>query len=112
MSTSEEYKDLAKCKTVQGEIAFAHFLEKGGYIFIQWSDSEECWDYYLFDDEGAYVDGGQFESDGDGNKIWTAFDAIAMVASDDKGIYDIDDDDEVEFLDPDDGFEMLQESGA
>lgn len=97
-----EFKEEAR----SGEEAFVHLLIKGGYVFIQWSDSENGWDYYIADDDMEYKDGGQFLTDGDGAEIENAYDALSTLLYDEYGIYDIDDDDEVEFLDPEERYDI------
>lgn len=100
--TSTEFKEMAKTE----DTAFVRLLQKDALIFMQWSDSEECWDYYIYDTDETYRDGGQFETDEDGHEIENAYDAISQVAYDIFRIYEIDDDSEVEFLDPEDGMEL------
>lgn len=107
--TSAEYKELAQGDTRDNELAFVHMLKKGGYVFIQWSDSEECWDYYIYDEDREYIDGGQFESgtdEPDAAPLPTAYEALKSLLYDEYGIYDIDDEEEVEFLDPEEGAEL------
>lgn len=102
MTTSQEYREAAKTE----DWAFARFTIKEALIFVQWSDSEGCWDYYIYDADETYRDGGQFETDGEGHEIENAYDALSQIAYDEFKVYDLEDDEEVEFLDPEEGMEL------
>ena len=65
--TSTEFKEMAKTE----DTAFVRLLQKDALIFMQWSDSEECWDYYIYDTDETYRDGGQFEKTGTKSRTHT-----------------------------------------
>lgn len=39
--------------------------DNGNTLQVQWSDSEQCWDYTFYDDEGEEIDGGQLGGEDD-----------------------------------------------
>lgn len=100
--TSEEFKDRARAE----EEAFVYMPMNGGYAYIQWSDDEGCWDYYLWNENKDYEDGGQFETDVDGNELTSAYDALAALLFEEKDISDVDDEVEVTFIDPEDHWDF------
>lgn len=65
--------------------------DEGDYIYVQYSDDEDSWDYTLYDSEYDELDGGQIDLPGVDN----AFDALFEILD------DIDEKD-VKFLDPED----------
>ena len=85
--------------------ACARIIPSDIYIFMQWSDSEECWDWTLFDSNMDEMDGGQYDLDAD-----SADEAIRQFCEMDDEFdlsdIDIDDPEQVEFLDADEFREM------
>lgn len=96
---SKEFEQLAR----EQDIAFIKIQDEDQtrYLLMQFSDSEDCWDWTLMDEMKDDIDGGQFES----IHANDAYEAMLVLFGDMKYTFeevDLLDEEQVEFLDPDD----------